>query len=74
MDKEQIFKLIIIVLLSYYLIKGLLYLLLWQVTNKMEEKGIEKEKNRIEQRKEILKKREEKREKNKINPNDSKYL
>jgi len=43
-------KILIIITLIYYLIKGLLYLLLWQTTLKIEEKGKEAKKKAREKR------------------------
>lgn len=43
LDQATVLKGLIIAILSYYLLKGILCLLLWQVTSKMEEKGLEKQ-------------------------------
>jgi Na+-translocating ferredoxin:NAD+ oxidoreductase RnfG subunit len=50
---ENIAKTLIIITLIYYLIKGLIYLVLWQTTYKIEEKAkARKAKNK--QKKKIL--------------------
>ncbi|NLO22643.1 MAG: G-protein coupled receptor [Syntrophomonadaceae bacterium] len=43
-------KYLIIITLCYYLVKGLIYLILWQATKKVEEKSRES-KQRAKQRK-----------------------
>ncbi len=69
MDKPTIIKVFIIAVLSYYFVKGVLYLALWQVLVKIEEKGMEeKERKRAERdakRQRLLKEREEERKKSK---------
>lgn len=55
---NDLLKYLIIVTLAYYLIKGLLYLLLWQMTFKVQEKSLaakKKEKERRQVEKEIWK-------------------
>lgn len=42
MDKMTILKALIIAILVYYLMKGILYLLLWQILAKIEERGKER--------------------------------
>ncbi len=42
MDKMTILKALIIAIMVYYLMKGILYLILWQVMSKMEERGKER--------------------------------
>ncbi len=38
---NPLLKTLIIVTLIYYLVKGLIYLMLWQTTKKLEERGLE---------------------------------
>ena len=47
---NDLLKYLIIVTLAYYLIKGLLYLLLWQMTYKVQEKGLAEKKKQKERR------------------------
>ena len=47
---NDLLKYLIIVTLAYYLIKGLLYLLLWQMTFKVQEKALAEKKKQKEQR------------------------
>ncbi len=42
MEKMMILKALIIAILVYYLMKGILYLVLWQVLAKIEESGKER--------------------------------
>ena len=42
MEKVMILKALIIAILVYYLMKGILYLVLWQVLAKIEERGKER--------------------------------
>lgn len=42
MEKMMILKALIIAILVYYLMKGILYLVLWQVLAKIEERGKER--------------------------------
>ena len=42
MEKAMILKALIIAILVYYLMKGILYLVLWQVLAKIEERGKER--------------------------------
>lgn len=42
MEKLMILKALIIAILVYYLMKGILYLVLWQVLAKIEERGKER--------------------------------
>ena len=42
MDKESVLKALIIVALMYYLTKGILYLLLYQVLKSAEERGLKR--------------------------------
>lgn len=53
---NPILKTLIIVTAVYYLVKGLIYLVLWQTTKKLEERGLEakrKAKEKKEKEKEI---------------------
>lgn len=50
MEKVMILKALIIAILVYYLMKGILYLVLWQVLAKIEERG----KERAEKAKSII--------------------
>lgn len=43
-------KMLIIVTLIYYLLKGLIYLMLWIATHKVEENALERQRKRREQR------------------------
>lgn len=47
---NPILKTLIIVTLVYYLVKGLIYLVLWQTTKKLEEKGLETKRKAKEKR------------------------
>ncbi|MGI6433871.1 MAG: hypothetical protein ACOX0F_00600 [Syntrophomonadaceae bacterium] len=47
---NDVLRLFIIVVLIYYLIKGLLYLLFWQASMRVEERGKEMKRRRIELR------------------------
>lgn len=42
MDKAAILKALIIAIMIYYLVKGILYLLMWQVLSKIEERNKER--------------------------------
>lgn len=42
MGKMMVLKALIIAILVYYLMKGILYLVLWQVLAKIEERGKER--------------------------------
>jgi len=42
LEKAMILKALIIAILVYYLMKGILYLVLWQVLAKIEERGKER--------------------------------
>ncbi len=44
-------KYLIIITLCYYLVKGLIYLILWQATKKVEEKAREYKKKEQKQKK-----------------------
>lgn len=52
---NPLLKTLIIVGLAYYLIKGLIYLLLWQTTYKLQQNALERKRQKREAR---LKKRE----------------
>lgn len=47
---NDLLKYLIIVTLAYYLVKGLLYLMLWQMTYKVQEKGLAEKKKQKERR------------------------
>lgn len=47
---DDILKYLIIITLAYYLIKGLLYLLMWQMTVKVQEKALSAKKKEKERR------------------------
>lgn len=47
---NDLLKYLIIVTLAYYLVKGLLYLLLWQMTYKVQEKALAEKKKQKERR------------------------
>lgn len=47
---DDLLKYLIIVTLAYYLIKGLLYLLMWQMTFKVQEKALAAKKKEKERR------------------------
>lgn len=47
---NPLLKTLIIVTLIYYLVKGLIYLMLWQATKKMEQRGKEAKQRKKEQR------------------------
>ncbi len=65
--ENTLLKTLIVVVLAYYLIKGLIYLLLWQTTYKLQQKMLEtKQKSKeanLKKRKERLKEIREQREK-----------
>lgn len=66
MDKATILKALIIAILVYYLIKGIMYLLLWQVLAKIEERGKEraaKAKNIVMEKRRLRDEREAERRK-----------
>ena len=48
---NDLLKYLIIVTLAYYLVKGLLYLMLWQMTYKVQEKALAEKKKQKERRK-----------------------
>ena len=48
---NDLLKYLIIVTLAYYLVKGLLYLMLWQMTYKVQEKSLVEKKKQKERRK-----------------------
>ncbi len=48
---NDMLKYLIIITLCYYLVKGLIYLILWQATKKVEEKAREFKKKEQKQRK-----------------------
>lgn len=45
---SDVLRLFVIVILIYYLVKGLLYLLFWQAALRMETRGKEMKRRRIE--------------------------
>ena len=47
---NPILKTLIIVTAVYYLVKGLIYLVLWQTTKKLEERGLEARRKAREKR------------------------
>lgn len=54
--KNELLKYLIIVTLCYYLLKGLIYLLLWQTTKRVQESALaakQKEKDKRKKEKEI---------------------
>jgi hypothetical protein len=57
MDKATVFKYLIIGVLTYYLVKGILFLAMWQSLVKMEERG----KERIAKKKKALEELRQKR-------------
>lgn len=65
--ENSLLKTLIVVILAYYLIKGLIYLLLWQTTYKVQQKMLETKKKTKEEnlrkRKERLKEIREQRKK-----------
>lgn len=67
MENPMIVKVFFIAVLSYYFIKGVLYLAMWQALVRIEQKGLEaKEHKRAERsakRERLLKERQEAREK-----------
>jgi len=60
MDKAHVIKYLILSVLCYYLVKGMIYLLMWQALVKMEERG----KERIAKKKKALEERRAKRRSN----------
>lgn len=50
MEKTSMLKYLIIVTLAYYLVKGVIYLLLWQTTYKIEERAREMKKQKQQQK------------------------
>ncbi len=67
LDKSMITKVFAIAVLSYYFIKGVLYLAMWQVLVRIEEKSLEakemKKAERSAKRERLWKEREEARDK-----------
>lgn len=65
--ENSLLKILIVVMLAYYLIKGLIYLLLWQTTYKVQQSMLETKKKAREEnlrkRKERLKEIREQRNK-----------
>lgn len=57
--KENVLRYLIIGILIYYLVKGLLYLLMWQALVKIEDNTKKKIAKRKEERKEAIKRRRE---------------
>lgn len=57
MDKATVLKYLIIGVLTYYLVKGILCLFMWQALVKMEERG----KERIAKRKKAIEEMRQKR-------------
>ena len=53
---------LIVGILSYYLIKGLIFLFMWTTLGMMADKGKKTKAKRVEERKEALKRRREIRE------------
>lgn len=53
--ENPLLKTLIVASLAYYLIKGLIYLLLWQTTNKLQQNALERKRQKREAR---LKKKE----------------
>ncbi|MGS0765802.1 hypothetical protein [Syntrophomonas curvata] len=47
---DDLLKYLIIITLAYYLVKGLLYLLMWQMTFKVQEKALAAKKKEKERR------------------------
>lgn len=60
--ENPLLKTIIVVALAYYLIKGLIYLLLWQTTYKLQQSALERKKQKREARLEKFRKRREEKE------------
>jgi len=58
-------NILVIAILSYYLVKGLMFLLMWQTLVVMEDKGKKSKAKRLEERKEAIKRRREIRENSK---------
>jgi predicted Holliday junction resolvase-like endonuclease len=58
----DIVRILIIIILIYYLVKGLLYLLFWQAALRTEARGMEIKRKRMEARERIKQRRA--REKN----------
>jgi len=48
--KNELLKYLIIVTLVYYLLKGLIYLLLWQTTYRVQQKALEAKKKEKEKK------------------------
>lgn len=59
---NDIVRILIIIVLIYYLVKGLLYLLFWQAALRTEARGMEIKRKRMEARERIKQRRA--REKN----------
>lgn len=76
MDKMNLLKGLIIAVAVYYLMKGILYLILWQVLTKSEEHGKEraaKAKSIIMEQRRQRDEREEKLAKEAKDKNDRRY-
>lgn len=65
--ENSLLKTLIVVTLAYYLIKGLIYLLLWQTTYKLQEKALERKRKKQEER---LKRIEERKKNKQKQPGD----
>lgn len=59
MDKESFLKVLIIAVLIYYLVKGALFLLLWQVLMQLEERSRERSEKHRKAVEEIRQRRRE---------------
>lgn len=55
---------LVVGILTYYLVKGVIFLVMWQTMGFMAEKGVKNKAKRLEERKEAIKRRREIRENN----------
>ncbi len=60
---NDVVRLLIIIVLVYYLVKGLLYLLFWQAALRTEARGLEMKRKRMEARERKKQRRAQERNK-----------
>jgi len=60
---SDVIRILIVIVLIYYLVKGLLYLLFWQATVRLEARGMEMKRKRMEMRERKRKRRYQERDK-----------
>ncbi|HCF50926.1 MAG TPA: hypothetical protein DER60_11640 [Syntrophomonas sp.] len=60
---NEMIRILIIIVLIYYLVKGLLYLLFWQAAVRSEARGLEMKRKRMEMRERKKQRRAQERNK-----------